>query len=112
MIKVDLSDVATMTPEDANILVGVEPEKFSTPGVYHVLIGSRSVIEDFEFLGDIDTIEIPTIDELIADYGDIDDEERGYYTQLLEEFYGVNVEDDHVNFAYTEEGYDVWLKIA
>lgn len=112
MIKVDLSDVATMTPEDASILVSCYASDFDKPGVYHVLIGSRAVIEEFEFLGDVESIEVPTIDELIAEYGDIDDEERGYYIELFDEFYGVNVEDDHVNFAYTEEGYDVWLKIA
>ena len=111
MIKVDLSNVATMTPEDASILVGCYASDFDKPGVYHVLIGSRAIIEEFEFLGDVENIEVPTKEELLAD-GDIDDEDRGYYAEMLEEFYGLSVEEDHINFGYTEEGYDVWLKIA
>lgn len=111
MIKVNLSEIEWLTPEDAYYLTGVEEEDFAEPGTYHVVIGSRGVVESFEFLGEVDTIEVPTVEELIND-SDIDDEDRGSFEEMLEEFYGVNVEDDHVNFAFTEEGYDVWLKIA
>ena len=106
MIKVDLSEIDWLTPEDAYYLTGVEEEDFAQPGTYHVLIGSRGEIETFEFLGDVDTIQVKTLEEIQATASD--QETRDYY----EEFYGINVEDDHVNFAFTEEGYDVWLKIA
>lgn len=106
MIKVDLSDVATMTPEDAYYLTGVAEADFCESGTYHIVIGSRSEIESFEFLGNVDMIQVPTLEEIQASESDAD--ARAYY----EEFYGVNVEDDHVNFGFTEEGYDVWLKIA
>ena len=111
MINVDLNQIPAMTAEDAGILVGCYASDFTKPGVYHVLIGSRAEIEKFEFLGDVETIGVPTKEELLAD-GDIDDEDRGYYAEMLEEFYGLSVEEDHINFGYTEEGYDVWLKIA
>ena len=106
MIKVDLSEIDWLTPEDAYYLTGVEEEDFAQPGTYHVLIGSRGEIETFEFLGDVDTIQVKTLEEIQATASD--QETRDYY----EEFYGIDVEDGHVNFAFTEEGYDVWLKIA
>ena len=107
MITVKLNDVATMTAEDAYYLTGAEQAEFAKPGTYHVVIGSRGEIEDIECIGECDEIEVMSLDEVKAlAEGDLDTE--AYY----EEFYGVNVEDDHVNFGYTEEGYDVWLKIA
>ena len=106
MIKVDLSEINWVTPEDAYYLTGVEEEDFAEPGTYHILIGSRGEIESFEFLGEVDTIEVRSLEEIQASASD--QETRDYY----EEFYGINVEDDHVNFGFTEEGYDVWLKIA
>lgn len=111
MIAVDLNQIPAMTAEDAGILVGCYASDFTKPGVYHVLIGSRSIVEEFNFLGDVETIEVPTKEELLAN-GDFDDEDRDYYAEMIEEFYGLSVEDDHINFGYTEEGYDVWLKVA
>ena len=105
MIKVDLSDVATMTPEDAYYLTGVTEADFVEPGTYHILIGSRGEIEEFEFMGDVNEIQVESLEEILAQNDPADHE-------YFEEFYGVNVEDDHVNFGFTEEGYDVWLKIA
>ena len=106
MIKVDLSEVMTMNAEDAYYLTGVQEADFCESGTYHIVIGSRGEIESFEFLGDVNMIQIPTLEEIQA--SESDEEARSYY----EEFYGINVEDDHVNFGFTEEGYDVWLKIA
>ena len=106
MHKVDLSEVMTMNAEDAYYLTGVQEADFCESGTYHIVIGSRGEIESFEFLGDVNMIQIPTLEEIQA--SESDEEARAYY----EEFYGINVEDDHVNFGFTEEGYDVWLKIA
>ncbi|CAB4143388.1 hypothetical protein UFOVP447_135 [uncultured Caudovirales phage] len=114
MTKINLSDIATLTAEDAAILTGCSFEDFAKPGVYHVLVGSRGWIEFCDYLGDVNEIEIATKEELIASYNEVafDDKDREDYAAMIEEFYGINVEDDHVNFAYTEEDYDVWLKIA
>lgn len=106
MIKVDLSNLPSLSATDANLLVGVEEEEFSKPGVYHILVGSRGEIEELEFLGEATETEIPSLEEL---QDEADDED---FREELAEFYGLSIEEDHINFGYTEEGYDVWLRIA
>lgn len=105
MITVDLNQIPAMTAEDASILTGVDADDFNQSGIYHVLIGSRGEIEEFEFFGDIKSVEFPTLEELQAETEDEDERE------LFAEFYGIGVEEDHINFGYTEEGYDVFLRI-
>ena len=105
MLNVSLEQIPAMSAEDAEILTGCAVEDFDKPGVYHVILGSRGEVEEFNFLGDVKTVELPTLEELQAQASDQD--ERDYYA----EFYGVFVEHDHINFGYVEEGYDVYLRI-
>jgi len=111
MIEVSFENLLTITAEDAQNLTGVDAVKFNQLGIYHVLIGSRSEIEEFEFIGEVKSVKLPTVEELVAEYDARDDEDRNDYAQLIEEFYGIGIEDDHINFGYTEEGYDVWVRI-
>ena len=111
MINVDLNQIPTMTVNEAAILSGCDAEEFAKPGVYRILSGSRGIIEEFEFLGNVTEIQIPTIDEVVAQfvsYGDDEDEVR----DMVEEFYGLQIEEDHVNFGFTEEEYEMWVKIG
>ena len=114
MKTVDLNLIPAITAEDAAILTGCSFEDFNKPGVYHVLVGSRGWIEFCDYLGDVDTIEVKSKEELIAEYNEVavDAKDCADYASMIEEFYGLLVEEDHINFAYTEEDYDVWVKIA
>jgi hypothetical protein len=111
MIQVNFNQVPAITADDAQILTGVDAEKFNQSGIYHVLIGSRGEIEEFEFMGDVKSVELPTMEELVAGYDASDDEDRRDYAEMIEEFYGIGIEEDHINFGYTEEGYDIFLRI-
>ena len=111
MINVSLNQIPAITAEDAYILTGAAAEDFNQAGIYHVLIGSRGEIEEFEFLGDAKSVAFQTKEELVAEYEAIDDEDRQEYAEMIEEFYGIGIEEDHINFGYTEEGYDVFLRI-
>lgn len=112
MINVDLNQIPAISAEEASILAGVDASEFAQAGVYHVLIGSRGEIDEIDFLGDVTEVQVPTIEELASWYDARDDEDRAEYAEMLEEFYGLQIEEDHVNFGYTEEGYDVWVKVA
>lgn len=112
MINVDLNQIPTITAFEAEMLVGVPAEDFAQPGTYHILVGSRGEIDDFEYLGETSEIQVPTIDEIVQECKDNGDTELDEAREYFEEFYGLMIEEDHVNFGYTEEGYDVWLKIA
>jgi hypothetical protein len=105
MIEVNFDQIFAIPAEDASILTGVEAEKFTQPGIYHVLIGSRGEPEEFEFIGEVKSVMLPTKEELMAKAED------EFERDMIEEFYGVGIEDDHINFGYTEEGYDVFLRI-
>ncbi len=111
MINVDLNQIPAITAKEAAILARCEEKDFNKPGVYRILSGSRGMVEDFEFLGNVTEIQIPTLEEAIAQfgsYGDDEDEVR----DMVEEFYGLQIEEDHVNFGYTEEEYEIWVKIV
>ncbi len=111
MITVDLTQIPAISADDAYVLSGVEAADFNQPGIYHILIGSRGEIEEFEFLGDATSITFPEKEELINGYDANDEEDRAEYAELIEEFYGIGIEEDHVNFGYAEEGYDIYLRI-
>ncbi len=112
MINVDLNQIPTITAEEAAILIGTDEADFAQPGTYRILVGSRGVIEELEHLGDVSEIQVPTIDELVKECEDNGDPYVDEAREMFEEFYGLMIEEDHVNFGYTEEGYDVWLKVA
>ncbi len=105
MINVSFDQIPAITAEDASILTGADAADFNQPGIYHVLVGSRGEIEEFEFLGDAKSVDFQTKEELLADAED------EFERDMIEEFYGIGIEEDHINFGYTEEGYDVFLRI-
>lgn len=112
MINVDLAQLPAISADDAYMLTGVPAEEFNQPGIYRTLIGSRGEVDEFEFLGEVAAVKVPTLEEVIADYDARDDEDRGAAAEYFEEFYGIGIEEDHINFGYTEEGYDVWVRIG
>ena len=90
----------------------VEPSEFNKgPGLYRIMSGSRGIIEEIE---KVEEIDIPTVDQLVADWVDEDttaEEGREY----IEEFYMVEADEYNEGvllFGFTEEEYDIYLKVA
>lgn len=105
MTKIDLTQIPAITAEEAAILVGADALHFSKPGVYNILIGSRGFVEELNFLGNVESVEVPSLEDLLANV------EEDFEREMYEEFYGIGIEEDHINFGYLEEGYDVFLRI-
>lgn len=109
MFTINVADLPVLTPEDAEFETGIEAFEFAEPGLYRVLIGSRGEIDELEFMGNVSTFELPTLEEVGAqlkeEWGDDFDED-------LEEFYGHELTERGYEFGYTEEGYDVFIRIG
>jgi hypothetical protein len=106
MIQVNFDQMPAITADDAYMLTGVEADRFNQPGIYHIKIGGRvGQLEGFEYLGNPKSVELPTIEELLAEA------ESEFEGEEIGEFYNIGIEEDHIHFGYTEEGYDVFLRI-
>jgi len=106
MINVSFDQIPAITADDAYMLTGVNADRFNQPGIYHITIGTLpGVVGQFEFLGDVKSVELPTMEELLAEA------ESEFEGEEIGEFYGIGIEEDHINFGYTEVGYDIFLRI-
>jgi hypothetical protein len=106
MIKVDLSRLPIIAPELAAFLTGADVSDFDTPGYYHVVGGSRGEIEEVNFLDDVDEIEVPTIEEILGE--DADDEDE---YEALEEWYCLIEDENSVSFSAGEEHVEYWVRV-
>lgn len=101
-----MNDIEAVTPEFAINEFGifVSKDDISKPGMYHLFIGSRNRVEDIEM---VESVEIPTIDELCKENDDPE------WREYLEEFYFLekDLAKNCVTFAYTEEECDLYFKI-
>lgn len=108
MFTINVSDLPVLTPEDAEYETGIEAYEFAEAGLYRVLIGSRGEIEEFQFMGDVSTFDLPTLEEVDSQLK----EEWGADHDDVEEFYGHELTERGYEFGYTEEGYDVYIRIG
>lgn len=106
-------DFIEKTAEEASVATDgrVDPSEFNKgPGLYRILSGSRGFIDEVE---KVEEFSIPTIEELVKSFEDDDDDEEA--REYIEEFYMV-VEDENnegvLQFSYTEEEYDIFVKVA
>lgn len=104
-----------VSAEKAADLTGADVENFTKSGIYRVLKGSRGMIE--EIILQEDKLDILTKEEAIrAMSKDVEDKEdlqdikdyvdEFYIIQEDPEFYGA------LNFSYTEEEMDIFVKVA
>ena len=112
---VDISKVKTVTiAEVIAYTYDVDYTKdFTKSGVYRVLSGCRGEIEEVEFIGDLETKELKlmTKQECI-DFLVVDEDEREDITVYVDEMYGYGVEEDYVQFGFTEEEFDWYFKVV
>lgn len=91
----------------SDICGGGWEEDFQTPGYYRVLIGSRGLLEEIEFVGSTFP-GVPTPTDIFLN-GDWDDPE------MIDEYYTVENSIEFPGsllFAYNEEEYELFFKVV
>lgn len=114
---VDISNVKTVTlAEVAEYTSEMLEKQITKSGVYRILSGSRGCIEEVEYIGDLDTKQIrlmtklQCVEHLLND--DANDDDRKETAEYVDEFYGFDVEEDYVQFGFTEEEFDWYFKVT
>ena len=99
-------------------ITGYDKESLSEinkSGVWRVMSGSRGYLEEIEYIGSLDmaVVEIPSEKECFEMLVNIDatEEEIEDTAQYIEEFYGIVEQNETVMFSYTEEEYDMYVKV-
>ena len=104
-----------VSAEKAADLTGADAENFTKSGIYRVLQGSRGMIE--EVVLQDENLEILTREEAInaVTNADPDDEDIEDAKDLIDEFYYIGIDPEFsgaLNFTYTDEACDVFVKVA
>lgn len=115
---VDISKVKTVTIAEviAYTYDADYTKDFTKSGVYRVMSGSRGEIEEVEYIGDLETKELKfmtkqeCVDFLVGD--EASKAEREETTVYVDEMYGYGVEEDYVQFGFTEEEFDWYFKVV
>ena len=112
---VDISKVKTVTIAEVIAYTSDDSlaKSITKSGVYRVLSGCRGEIEEVEFIGDLETKELKlmTKQECI-DFLVVDEDEREDITVYVDEMYGYGVEEEFVQFGFTEEDFDWYFKVS
>jgi hypothetical protein len=120
MTEVSIENLKIMTIEEAIEHTGFEEigDLIKTSGVYRILSGTRNSFEECELVGDLDmkVLKLMTkeqcVESLVGE--DCEDEEELEGTiEHVEEFYTINNDDGlGVMFCFTEEDYDIFVKVT
>ena len=106
----NLDKVSEVTGYDKESL-----SEINKSGVWRVMSGSRGYLEEIEYIGSLDmaVVEIPSEKECFEMLVNIDatEEEIEDTAQYIEEFYGIVEQNETVMFSYTEEEYDMYVKV-
>ena len=108
---VSLAEVAKLTGWDVKLFADDVKES----GIYRLLSGSRGILDEVELVGEVDATQLDVLDkveciELLCSDG-YDSDEFDEMTEYVEDFYGVTVEEEYVQFGFTEEEFDWYFKI-
>jgi hypothetical protein len=116
---VDISKVKAVTLADITKLTGWKVELFADDvkesGIYRIMSGSRGILEEVELVGEVDATQLDVKDKfeciefLLCDGYEYDEFDE--VTEYVEDFYGVTVEEEYVQFGFTEEEFDWYFRI-
>ena len=112
---VDISKVKTVTIAEviAYTYDADYTKDFTKSGVYRVMSGCRGEIEEVEYIGDLETKELKFMTKQeCVDFLVVDEDEREETTVYVDEMYGYGVEEDYVQFGFTEEEFDWYFKVV
>lgn len=107
----DLDGVAAATNYNKDELAS----EINKSGVWRVMSGSRGYLDEIEYIGPLTmtTVKIPSKEECFEMLSDEDatDEEKESTQEYIEEFYGICEQEESVQFSYTEEEFDYYVKV-
>lgn len=112
-MEFDVKKLDVVTPSYAEDHYGFDPADYVGPGVYRVSMGGRRDIEEIEFIGDVDTITLPSLEECIQREMAVSTfSESQDIVDYVTEFYEALVDDGILLFGYNEEQCDYYIKIS
>lgn len=121
MMKIDMKKFKVLNVNEVNVLVNDDVSgDIVKSGVYRIMSGSRGIIEEVEFVGELnDDIFVMNEDECydyLRENGWVndknDEEEMKELRNYVEEFYMVNEDDENsLIFGFTEEEFDYYVKV-
>jgi len=106
----DMDKVSEVTGYDKASL-----SEINKSGIWRVMSGSRGYLDEIEYIGplEMESVAIPSEEEcfgmLVA--SDATEEEIEDTAMYVEEFYGIVEQNETVMFSYTEEEYDMYVKV-
>lgn len=106
----DMDMVSKVTGYDKDSL-----SEINKSGVWRVMSGSRGYLDEIEYIGplEMESVAIPSEKEcfemLVSE--DASEEEIEDTAEYVEEFYGIVEQNETVMFSYTEEEYDMYVKV-
>ena len=105
---VSLAEVAKLTGWDVKLFADDVKES----GIYRLLSGSRGILDEVEVVGEVDATQLEVLDkEECIEQLCYDEDDLAEITEYVEDFYGVTVEEEYVQFGFTEEEFDWYFKI-
>jgi len=113
---VDISNVKAVTLAEVAKLTGWKVELFADDvkesGIYRIMSGSRGILEEVELVGEVNATQLDVLDkEECIELLTHDEDDLAEITEYVEDFYGVNVEHNLVQFGFTEEEFDFYFRI-
>lgn len=118
MTEVSIENLKVLTVDEAVEITGQDEsrEYMTKSGVYKITSGSRGYFDGCEYVGDLDmkTLSLMTVEQCVESLigQDYNEEELEETTMYVEEFYGFEVDKDYVQFGYTEEEFDWFVKVT
>ena len=119
-LRIDITDMPVLDGDCKNDAIeALRSFEHTDSGVYRILFGSRGGIEEVERLGsleDVSYVDIPTVreitDQMVLEADD--DDNASYVQEYVDEFYHIekDIYTGELMFTYTEEEYDVYVKVA
>lgn len=69
MTQITADQLPSYTLEQAAEEFGLLAEKMSQPGIYTWLEERMGCYSDFEYLGELDVVPLPTVEDIVEEYG-------------------------------------------
>ena len=116
--ELNISYLPVLDMDMVSKVVGYDKESLSEinkSGVWRVMSGSRGYLDEIEYIGplEMESVAIPSEKEcfemLVSE--DATEEEIEDTAEYIEEFYGIVEQNEMVMFSYTEEEYDMYVKV-
>jgi len=111
MLTFNVSDLPAFSAGWAQIEMHAPVMFFKEPGVYKLSYkienDNNETITETRYMGEVDTIEIPSFEEIVELLGG---EENVTDDQMCN--YGFGIQSDGLSFGYTENEWDLYVRIV